>query len=119
MWTLRRYNNINALLSDNPDYNNYIYVLKDDKSEQILNMINNNFKCSEICDTLKISSKTYYKYIDIFGFRKIDKKSSKQINKDDMYNQILELKKIKTNKEIIIELGVSSSFYYKLLKQKK
>ena len=35
-----------------------------------------------------------------------------------MYNQILELKKIKTNKDIILELGVSSSFYYKLLKQK-
>ena len=40
-------------------------------------MINNNFKCFEICDTLKISSKTYYKYIDIFGFRKIDKKKKK------------------------------------------
>ena len=28
MWTLRRYNNINALLSDNPDYNNYIFALE-------------------------------------------------------------------------------------------
>lgn len=116
MWTLKRYNNINDLLINHPDYNNYVYVVKNDKSDDIYNMIKNGHKCKDICNSLNISSKTYYKYIDLLGLPKIDKQRK---NKEEIYNKILDLYGTKKNKEIINELNISSTLFYNLLKKKK
>jgi transposase len=115
MWTLKQYNNINELLTDKPNYNNKIYIINNDKSEEIINMINKGYKYSEICDKLKISTKTYYKYIDILNISKINKQRK---NKEELYNKILELYGTMSNKEIINKLNISTSLFYKILKKK-
>lgn len=115
MWTLKQYNNINELLTDNPNYNNKIYIINNDKSDEIINMIKNGYKCYDICDKLKISTKTYYKYIDLLNMPKINKQRK---NKEELYNEILKLYGTMTNKKIIKKLNISTSLFYNILKKK-
>lgn len=114
MWTLKQYNNINELLTDKPNYNNKIYIINNDKSDEIINMIKNGYKYYDICNKLNISTKTYYKYINLLNLPKINKQRK---NKEKLYNEILVLYGTMRNKEIIQKLNISSSLFYNLLKK--
>ena len=59
MWMLKKVNSVP------PDYKGSIYIIKEYKHDKLMNMINNGCKYKEVCDALKISTKTYYKNIDV------------------------------------------------------
>ena len=81
MWMLKKVNSVP------PDYKGSIYIIKEYKHDKLMNMINNGCKYKEVCDALKISTKTYYKNIDV--------KSEKEKKMQELTIKIKELKEEK------------------------